>query len=312
MRFLFSFFVLLVAIALSPMPSAADTMNIALVVNDKAVTEKDIADRTLLILASSGLPISRETIRNVRPQIVQGLIEEEIKRQEAERLELEITDEELESAFATISQNNNTTPEQFRQRLQSGGINIETLYNQLRAQIAWSKVVQREVRPRVRIRDSDAEIARQRIVDKIGTTEYLLAEILLPVDNSQDEAETRNLANRLVDDMRAGKAPFFQVARQFSKAAGAEQGGNLGWVQEGVLDPSLDQAVRGLDKNTFTQPIKTAQGYHIMFLRDKRTITEDIIPSVQQITQNLGLETLERQQRQYYLQLRSAAFIENR
>lgn len=293
-------------------PALANTANIAMVVNDSAITEAAITDRTRLILTSSGLPNTAENRNNLRPQIIQSLVDEEIRKQEAKRLEFTVSDEEIKAGFGSIAQGNKMTPEQFQAVLNRSGINPQTLFDQIEAQVAWTKVVQSEIRPRIVIRDSDIEGDLSRIQDKIGKTEYLLAEIFLPIENPAEEDKTRNLAEKLVRDMRAGAAPFFRVAQQFSQAAGASNGGNLGWIQQGQLEDALDENIKTLTKDQFTKPIKTMRGYHILYLRDKRTISEDTIPSEAQIRQDIGLERLERQQRQYFLQLKSAAFIENR
>ena len=112
--------------------------------------------------------------------------------------------------------------------------------------------------------------------------------------------------------MRSGKAPFFRVAQEFSKAAGATNGGVLGWVQQDHLNERVGKALLSMEKNSVSAPVRSASGYHILFLRDVRLISEDTIPDDQQMMTILGNERLERAQRRYYLDLKAAAFIENR
>lgn len=295
-----------------PVAQASTAANIAVVVNDRAITQDNITDRMRLIMASSGLPDNAQTRENLYPQVIQGLIEEELKRQEADRLGVEILQADIDQGFATIASSNSMQPEQFMSVLKRSKINIQTLYDQIRAQLAWTEVIKREVRPLVQVRDTDAQAALERMRAKIGTTEYLLAEIFLPVEDPAHSEKIKELADRLIAEMKAGKAPFFRVAQQFSKAAGAAQGGNLGWVQEGQLTPALDEALPNLEKNAYTKPIKTFEGYHILFLRDKRTISDESLPSMEGLRHEIGMERLERAQRQHFLKLKSAAFIEYR
>ena len=102
------------------------------------------------------------------------------------------------------------------------------------------------------------------------------------------------------------------MARQFSKAPGAPQGGNLGWIKSGQLPPDLDQVLITLDKGQISPPIRTQAGYHLLFVQAKRTITEEAIPQREQVRSILGTQRLERMQARHLLDLKSAAFIENR
>src|SRR3546814_18280943 len=73
--------------------------------------------------------------------------------------------------------------------------------------------------------------ALARLEANRGRPEYLVAEIFLGVDEPEREAEVRRLAESLVQQIRQGN-PFPGIARQFSQAAGAASGGDLGWRSE--------------------------------------------------------------------------------
>src|SRR5690606_11301270 len=117
-----------------------------------------------------------------------------------------------------------------------------------------------------------------RLQNAKGKSEYRVAEIFLPVGENSPEADAQQLANRLVQEMNSGKADFFKLAQQFSGAAGAENGGDLGWVREGQLEPELDAALPGMQKGAVSNPVRTSDGYHILFLRDLRTVSDETMP----------------------------------
>lgn len=290
----------------------ARTEGIAAIVNEDAISMSDVEDRMKLIVVSSGLPDNKEIRDKLTAQIVGVLIEEQIKMQEARRMEINITQEEIDQGFASIAQQNKATPEQFREMVTRAGFNIETMNRQIEAQLAWNKVIQQKIRPQITITDTDVENYLERINNNKGKTEFLAAEIFLPVDDVKGDSETQQLANRLVGEIRSGKAPFYKVAQQFSQAAGASQGGDLGWVQQGQLPEELDAVVSTLKKNDVSAPIRTLRGYHILMLRDMRSTSSETMPSRDQIISTLGLERMERMQRRYYLDLKAAAFIDNR
>ena len=189
---------------------------------------------------------------------------------------------------------------------------VSSIQQQVRAQMAWGKVVQARLRPRVVISERDIDAALERIRAKIGTTEYLAAEIYLPIDEGTKESQVKKLGNQLVQEIRSGKASFFKLAQQFSQAAGASNGGDIGWVNEAQLSDDLLQGLKKIGKNKVTSPIKTADGYHILLLRDKRTLSEDTIPSRDQVKYSIGTERMDRLQRQQLMDLRLASYIDIR
>lgn len=285
---------------------------IAAVVNDEAISMADVRERMKLVMASSGLP-NNEDIRNkIMPQIVEGLIEEQLKMQETSRSKLSVSDEEIEEGFATIAKQNNYTVEQFREILQKSGISDRTLTRQIKAQLGWNKVVKEILRRQVDVNDTDVKVRVDRMKAKIGQTEYLAAEIYLPVNDPKQAPEVQKFAQQMAQELQAKKAPFGAVAVQFSKAAGADKGGTLGWVQQGQLPPELDKVLTSLEEGGVSNPIRTNDGIHLLNLQKKRIITEESIPPRDEMINMIGFERLDRVQQRTLLNLKSAAFIDRR
>ena len=88
--------------------------SIAVVVNEDAVTMSDVEDRVTLIVRSSGMPDNEEMRSKIRPQVIDVLIEEQLKLQEAERLGVEVSQEQIDQGFAQLAKQNIASPEQFR------------------------------------------------------------------------------------------------------------------------------------------------------------------------------------------------------
>ncbi|MGH1456027.1 MAG: peptidylprolyl isomerase [Alphaproteobacteria bacterium] len=292
--------------------AVAAVQEIVAVVNEDAISASDLNKRLKLILASSGLPNNAEIREKMTPQVLGGLINERIMIQEARKMGFEITPEEVDQGFATIAGQNNMSPDQFKAMMRRGGIDISTMTAQIESQVAWGKVVQAKLRPRVVVSERDIDDTYERTKAKIGTTEFLTAEIYLPMADPKEEAKVKQLGQRLVREIKSGKASFFKLAQQFSKAAGAARGGDTGWLNEEQIDQSLLNGLQGVKKNEVTAPIKTPDGYHIMFLRDTRILSEDTMPSRDQIHYNIGTDRLNKVQSRHLMDLRAAAFVDIR
>jgi peptidyl-prolyl cis-trans isomerase SurA len=290
----------------------AETNGIAAVVNDDVVTKTDLDKRVRLVIASSGLPDTREIRQKFVRQVLGNLINEQLMLQEAKKYGLAVDQKEIDNGFEQIAQQNNMSRDQFKAMLRKVSDDTSSITRQIEAQLAWGKVVQARLRSRVVISERDIDDALERIRGKIGTTEYLVAEIYLPIEDVTKEQQVQKLASGLVQEIRSGKASFFKLAQQFSRAAGATGGGDKGWVNEAQLPEELLQVLKVAGKDKVTDPIKTINGYHIMLLRDSRTLSEDTVPSREQIEYSIGTERMDRLQRQRLMDLRLASFIDIR
>ncbi|MDG5495299.1 peptidylprolyl isomerase [Niveispirillum sp. BGYR6] len=250
---------------------AAPLGRIAAVVNESPITQADVEGRLQLAIVSSGLPDTPDTRKRLLPQVIRILTDEALQVQEARERKLSVTEDELNNALSDMAERNRMTRDQLQQALQQAGVPWSTMRQQMLAQLAWSKVVQRVVRQQVNIPDSEVNAYIERIRANAGKPEYQVAEIFLAVDNPANEQEVQNLADRLVDQIGKG-ANFAAVAQQFSQSAGAATGGDLGWIQQGQLEEALDRALQQLHSGQFSRPIRGAAGYHILWLRDQRTV----------------------------------------
>lgn len=291
---------------------AARTETIAVVVNSDAISGTDVDERLRLMMVSSGIPDSKETRERLLPQVVNVLIEEQLMLQEAKRLEIQVTPEEVQKGFGKLAEQNGMEAAQFREVVRRSGVPVRAMDRQIMAQIAWGRVVQQRLRPTISVNDLEVDSMIERLRRNIGKDEYLLGEIFLPVDNPAEAAQTSQLASKLTRELLQGKVPFPRVAAQFSQSASSKRGGDMGWVEADQLPVELEEVLAGMNEGDLSEPIKTLAGYYIVTLRKKRSITEDSIPSRDEVFYRMGTERLERAQRSHLLNLKSSAFVERR
>lgn len=253
--------------------SAQETQRVAAVVNDEIVSMHDLDQRMKVAVLSSNLPDTTEVRTRLLPQVLRRLIDERLELQEAQRLKISISPNEIANGIGTIEQRNNMTHGSFEPLLKSKGIDPETMRQQVRAELSWVQVVRHELRSELHVSEESVEGRLASLHNSMGKPEFLAAEIYLPVDGPSHDDEMRNLGERLIDQMRQG-APFSALALQFSQTGAA--GGDLGWVSEGMLDDALMRALAQMQPGSITPPIRTIDGYHILLLRDKRLIGQGL------------------------------------
>jgi peptidyl-prolyl cis-trans isomerase SurA len=249
--------------------STASGERIAAVVNEEAISISDVSARIRLALLNTGSQESPEVRQRLAPQVVRQLIDERLQLQEAKKNGVTVSQSDIDEAIKRIAEQNHMGRSQLEGLLKSHGIPQSTLVEQVRALVAWQRVMQRRIRQEITISDDEIDAAMARIKANIGKPEYLVAEIFLAVDSPDQDGEVRRSAERLVEEIRRG-GNFPALARQFSQSAGAASGGDLGWVRTGESSAEVDKALSGMRAGQLSPPIRTATGYHILLVRGQR------------------------------------------
>ncbi|HCP00310.1 MAG TPA: hypothetical protein DIT35_02350, partial [Rhodospirillaceae bacterium] len=260
----------LVLLAFSVPSPAQDVQRIAAVVNEKVISIFDVQQRMQLLITSARLPDNAETQRRIAPQVLRELIDEALQTQEAERLNIRITEREIGDAMQQIERANNLPAGGFEAFVERQGVSFDTAQDQITSNLSWQKLLARKVVPTIDIGDEEIDDVIARIQATRGVTEYRVGEIFLPIDNPADAQDIQTLAKRLVKQLRDG-ANFRAVARQFSKSATAATGGDIGWVQPGERDAAVDRVITSLDRLEISNPINVPEGVQIVILIDQRT-----------------------------------------
>jgi peptidyl-prolyl cis-trans isomerase SurA len=252
----------------SALPSG-QAEGLAAIVNDDAITTLDVRQRVNLIFVSAGIEPTPDAMAQVRSQALRGLIDERLQLQEADRWKIEISDAEVDAAFANIARANGLNTDQMAAQLGGAGIGVATMKQQLRAEIAWQRYIGGRFGSRVRISSNVVNDTLSRIAANAARPQYLLSEIFLPTDGEEETRQAVQVAERLILEMRNG-APFPAVARQFSSNPSAATGGDIGWLAQGEVPGPLQSAVDTLQPGQFSAPIVTEDGVYVLALRDRR------------------------------------------
>lgn len=250
---------------------AQQVQRIVAVVNDDVISSNDLDSRTRLMIFSARLADTPQTRERVRRQVLKTLIDERLQLQEAKRRKVSVSKRDVEKALGDIEKQNKLRKGELGPFLALKGIPVETLSDQIRANMVWSKLIGRRLRPRITVSVDEAAEFIERMKSQRGQTEYRIAEIVMNVGSDAEAAQVRRTAARLADQIRAG-APFPAVARQFSQSASAAVGGDLGWLRENEIDSELNSVIRAMNRRQISDPIRTAAGYRIVTIVDKRKI----------------------------------------
>jgi len=255
-------------LVLAPPVRGEAVLKLAATVNGDPITVHDLVHRMRLVFLTSHLRDTPETRQRLTSQVLRNLIDEALQLQEAKRLKITVSDEELNTLLAKLNKQNGMSPGGIERMLEQNRIDLAALRAKIRAEQAWMGVIRQQIRRQVLINgeDVDEELARLRLVRHLPR--HRVAEIFLPADGISNDAQVRDLANRLMQQLRAG-AKFSALAQEFSQSASAAVGGDLGWVTQGQLDAELEREIETLRPGQIAGPIRTLAGFYILLLLEK-------------------------------------------
>jgi peptidyl-prolyl cis-trans isomerase SurA len=208
-------------------------------VNKKPITRLDWDERVRVALMMADLPINPANSQQVALPVLRNLVEEQVKLQEADRLNLSVGEDEVGAVYASIEQANQMPSGGLTKLLQDRQVSAKAYRDEIRTNLLWRKVVQRAVIPEVQVSGEEVVRLRQRKLSLLDQPTYQLSEIVLSGDDATTNkpippAVLRDTAKRLLAALNGG-ANFGKLAKQFSNSASAADNGNLGWVAESLL-----------------------------------------------------------------------------
>ena len=245
-----------------------DIQAIAVIVNDEVISRYDVNQRVRLILVTSGIPATEENVKRIEEQAIKALIDEKIQIQEAIKLEVPDSPDEINLMLDNIARSNQTTAEGILESITSQGVNSETLLSQIKSELLWNKIVRGRFGSYINISDEEVNIIYDRTIQNINNSQYDISEIFIGFEDESEEKEAKELTERLTEQLK-NEIAFEPVAQQFSQAPSSGQGGFIGWVSEGQLDPDIISNIKNLEIGSVSNPIKTVNGYYIIKLNGK-------------------------------------------
>ncbi len=258
-------------------PQCAEIVDrIIAVVNDDVIT---LSELNALIkpfekkIKSYGYTLEKELkmLYQLREEKLSQLIGVKLADQEIKKLELTVSDKEIDDAMERIKKANYFTDEDLRKALAREGSSIEEYENQLKQQILKSKLVNYTVKSKIVITKEDIKSYYNSNTEQYaGKIKYHLRNVLMKVPAFTDSESKKAVFDKMeavVAQLKEGRS-FEEIAKMYSQSPLASTGGDLGLIGIDVFSKQLREAIEGLKKGEFTATLDTEQGYQIFFVQD--------------------------------------------
>ena len=246
------------------------------VVNSEPITNQEVQSLSLRLLRESTAQGRSVSAPESKQLALEQLINEKAQIQQATETGLVIDEAALDQAEASVAGNNQISREALRQRLQQDGVSVSAFREQLRNQLLLTRVREREVEARVRIRDIEIEqFLQEQLKAQAGRVpaDLNLAMILIAVPENTSDEQIKPLAEKASDIARRARdgENFADLAKSFSQAfdRGA-QGGAMGLRPADRYPELFVQATAALPVGGVSQVVRSGAGFHILKVLERQ------------------------------------------
>ena len=253
--------------------------SIAAIVDDEVIMQSELKERIgILKKQSQKMRLPPDDV--LHEQVLDRLISESIQMQMAERSGMRVSDQQLNQTIENIARQNGMSLKKFKKALEKDGVEYSQAREQIRRERLLSEVQRYRVGDKIQISEQDIDAFLNSARGKTATgEEYRLGHILiqLPTQANREQInKAEKKAKDLVKKIRKG-ADFSQAAVANSEGRNALKGGDLGWRKEAELPSLFANVVPDLTKGQVSDPIRSASGFHIIQITDKRGGTTKLV-----------------------------------
>jgi peptidyl-prolyl cis-trans isomerase SurA len=268
----------------------------AVSVNGVAIDDREVAARVQLMKLEGGGSTSKA---------LDALITEQLQLQEAKRLGIEVTDQQVNEAFQQVARNVKMSTDKLNQLLRANGVSEATMKSRLKAALAWQKIAEVAIRSRVQVSDLKLDQDAQAKLTPDMSFDYVLKEVLFITSGKNASGRTGE-ANRYRAAYK-GCDSAVDVSLKFTDAAVRD----MGRRHATQLPDAIAKELAGLNVGGITKPRVTEGGVSMLAVCSK-TQARDTTFIKNKLRSEQGSGAFKAEAEKYLAELRQKARIVRR
>jgi peptidyl-prolyl cis-trans isomerase SurA len=284
------------------------------VVNDEAIFLSEVRRRAApflsQVMATESQSERASLLDRLYAQMLDALIDEELIRQAARRMEVRVSTADVDRAIDNVRTQNGLEEAEFWQAVRAQGYSEGQYRSDLRRQLLRLKVINTRVRGRVNITEEDVRREYDQATRRANRRyRFRASHLFLPLSANASATEVASVREQ-AEAIRAELTP-----ETFADTVSEHGGGDLGWLSQGDLPRELENALLTLEPNTMSQPVRGPSGFHVFYLRERETAGSSA-PSYDDVKEEIYRrmldEAMTRQEELFLEELRRDAVVTRR
>jgi len=255
-------------------------------------------------------------VQQARMAVLNQLIDDLLLKQEAAKQKIVITDEDVDKALQDLLKDKDISLEKFRETLDKEGATLDEYRNEIRRTRVSGRLIEKNIKFKVAVGEKEiGEYYAKQRDEYEGKEATRIQQILLVkpkvCDNSTREA-LRARAETILKKVKDGES-FDLLVGTHSQGPAADSGGDLGFVEKGMMFPEVDEAAFRLKMGEVSDVIESPVGFHIIKIIGKRGAGIKPIEEVrEEIIEKIGNEKMKKKFEEWLKELREKSLIEIR
>ncbi len=274
-------------------------------VNNKIITNFEIEDRYKFLIKFVKVKISSKREKEIFiNQMIDKMINEELIRQEAKNLGIEISQVEIDALIEDFAFKQGKSLKSLKEFFAQNNISFQNYQKQVEADLMWSKIVTNSLRSKIKITDLEIREFLEQMNQETDIIKYKISEIFIP-----NKKDAQIFANKIYQDLKSG-ADFEYFVKQFSQSPTSQNNGEIGWVSKSDINIKIYNGISQIPLKSYSEPIFLTDGYYIFKVLDKKIVNE-INQNDRDFARNrIFIKELEIEGKAYLMEIHKKSFIE--
>jgi len=157
----------------------------------------------------------------------------------------------------------------FKEKLDYQNIDFEYFKDKILIDIIWNEIIFIKYKDKLLINEDQLrkKLENQKNYEK----KYKLLEIVYQIKNT---SEADKIYASIIEDIN--ELGFENAALKHSVSSTASNGGNLGWVDERILNKNILETLNEISINSISQPIRISGGFLILKKEEEKIVESKI------------------------------------
>ena len=237
---------------------------IVIKVENEIITSYEIKNKILTSLTLAGNVINQENINNLKPQAVESLIQQKLKKIELKKYKIKKNSERINSYLNTISGNNIS---ELKARFEINNLDYELFLKEVEIQTKWQNLIYLIYSNKIEIDENLIDEDIKKIVDnEKKMIEFKISEIEISLENDLEKKDQiLNIQNKIK------KEGFGSAAVKYSVSSSANNKGDIGWISSKSLSKQILNIIKKMKIGQISEPIIRQNSLIFLKLNDVRS-----------------------------------------
>ena len=241
-------------------------------VNDQDILSNDILKnlrKTLKNFKDRGIPLSIEEEKITAKKLIADQIGQALLLQKGKELGANITDSIIAKQIEKIKSTYKSDAI-FEHELKNQKLTFEEFKKDLKVDLVMQHVIDREIKPNIKINDKEIKSFYEKNKDKFITAKKARASVIL-IKAKQGDTKAAKSARQKIESILEGitnGSSFSEMAIKHSEDSLAPKGGDLGYFAKNQIFGAFSERAFNMKINEVSPIFKTGLGLHLLKLTD--------------------------------------------